>query len=375
MWLTTSQGKVFPNLYTLLLAPAGIGKSWILGKIKDIWLELKMLDRGPGSSGQRLHIAPDNMTSASLIDDLAAAQTRIIRGLQTMEQYHSLLIAAPELSVLLPQYDMEFFSKLLHFYDSPEQNYIETRRGKKGEPTVIPKPQLNIIGGMTPSYLGHLLPEQAWSMGFTSRMILIYAGEAPSFDLFSTTLTTGSEHKIYKDLIADATQIACLDGELTWSAAAQEVVRTWHKSGCAPVPEHPKLMSYLPRRLVHALKLITVACVSRTNEMVISEADAVTGIAWLLEAEQHIPEVFKEIGSASAGGAGAALNELHFYMLKEYNKNGQKALHAGRLINFLASKVPTYQVVQIIDLACKSRLIQEVGPGMYKPLAKTGGDF
>jgi hypothetical protein len=225
---------------------------------------------------------------------------------------------------------------------------------------VIPKPQLNILAGTTPSYLGHLMPEQAWTMGFTSRVILVFAGEAPELDLFAPKELNSRKASLWAKILHDAKILSQQFGELTWSEGAMEIVQTWYRGGLQPVPDHPKLLTYNARRLIHAMKLIIIASMSNGGSMVVSADDAATGISWLLHVEQGMPEIFKDISSNQQGGAGSALTELHYFAMREGNKNGNKPIHIGRLINFLGSRVPAYQVMQIIDLAEKSRLLERV---------------
>lgn len=365
IWVTSARQAVFPNLYTLLVGPPGVGKSKAISTMQDV---LRQLDL-PGRS---LHIAPDDMTPASLIDNLAKASTRLVMSDKELLEYHTLSIGASEISVLLPQHDMQFISKLIHFYDSPDHPFEESRRGTREHPTIIPRPQLNILAGTTPSYLGHLMPEQAWTMGFTSRVILIFAGEAPTLDLFAPQEDSRKKASLWAKILHDAKIMAQQYGEIKWTEGAMEIVTNWYRGGLVPIPDHPKLLTYNARRLIHAMKLITIASMSNGGDMTISADDAATGISWLLHAEQAMPEIFKDISANQTGGAGSALSELHYYAVREYNKGSNRPLHVGRLINFLGSRVPAYQVMQIIDLAERSRLLERVAgtTDMFTPKSR-----
>jgi len=354
VWVTSARQPVYPNLYTLLVGPPGVGKSKAISTMQDVIRQLTL-------PGRQLHIAPDDMTPASLIDNLAKAGTRLVMSDKELFEYHTLSIGASEISVLLPQHDMQFISKLIHFYDSPDHPFEESRRGTREHPTIIPKPQLNILAGTTPSYLGHLMPEQAWTMGFTSRVILIFAGNAPELDLFAPAEDSRKKAALWLKIMHDAKIIAQQFGEIKWTEGAMEIVTNWYRGGLQPVPDHPKLMTYNARRLIHAMKLITVATMSsNSQQMLVTPETAATGISWMLHAEQVMPEIFKDISANQSGGAGSAMTELHYFAMREFNKNGNNAIHVSRLIVFLGARVPSYQVMQIIDLAERSRLLERV---------------
>ena len=129
------------------------------------------------------NMAPMSMTHKGLIDHLASDQCSkqfINNGIY--EVYHSIMIAVPELGVLVPGHDLAFLSTLNELYNCGK--IYEERTRMKGEPLRIEYPHIHILSGTQPKFLGELFPEAAYGMGFTSRIIMVYAGEPVRVNLF-----------------------------------------------------------------------------------------------------------------------------------------------------------------------------------------------
>ena len=73
VWIKTGIGVLYPNLYTVLVAPPGIGKSILTS---TIWKMLYELSDNSDPNG--FHLASSSLTSASIVDDLREANRRIM---------------------------------------------------------------------------------------------------------------------------------------------------------------------------------------------------------------------------------------------------------------------------------------------------------
>ena len=343
VWVVTAGREAYPNLYVLLVGPPGVGKSEVLREVQRVWKAAVDL---PG--GRRLHVAPDNMTKAALIKVLSKAATRMVLSDVELIEYHSLNVVSSEFSVFFPAYDKEFMSVLTQLYDCLDEYHEE--RIHSGE-TRIPNPQLHLIGGTTPGFLSSTFPDQAWTMGFSSRLILIYAGEPVRVSLFSNG--GGRPQGLWNDLAHDAKLIAQLYGRLIWSPDAAEFLEDWNAKGCQPAPTHPRLTTYNTRRILQVLKLTIIACISRTSKMVILPDDVSTAISWLVEAEQHMPHIFRDMQGASSGGSNILLDLHHWAM------SLPQPIPEGRIINFISQRVQfPNQVLPLLQIALKQGMFE-----------------
>lgn len=357
VWVRSLGSRLFPNMYTVLVAPPGVGKTEITWRIRKLWESL-----------EDHHIASTSVTKASLIDELAEANRRWveINSADPVTHFNSLLLCINELGVLLPAYENEFMNTLTDLWDC--KHYSERRRTSKIE-IDIDNPQLNLVAACTPSYLMHVLPEGAWDQGFLSRTMLVYSGERQLRSLFAETAFDEEEFNTLQSGLMD---IANLFGEIRFEAAAAQAMDNFHLTDGEPRPDHPKLLSYNIRRTVHLLKLCMVFSVSRSDALVVTLEDWQRAYDALIEVEHHMPEIFKAM---SQGGAGKTMEEAWHFIFTTHAKEGKPVLK-HRLINFLQERVPVHNIQPTIDMMIQGHMIEkrlEVAGEAYVPRGKRAG--
>lgn len=353
VWTITAGRPTYPNLYVLLVGPPTSGKTVAIDIVYDFWREAKAF-----------HIAPKGMTTAALVDALKESSKKQLMG-GALVEYHSLLIAAPEFGTFIHAHDLEMLANLNDIWDSP-RTYGQRRRHHNGGKAIeIMHPQLNILAGAQPGFLASVMPEEAWSMGFTSRLLMIYGQEAPLISLFNgAPLDKGKA----KSLVTQMVQLSKAHGQFQWEPAAAAEIERWYGVRLEPMPTHSKLQNYNGRRILQFLKLIMVASVSRTIagtlELVIRLEDIQRAREWLLEAESKMPDVFREMVLKSDM---EVIKELHFACWQQFTNSKQKLLSSEFVYAFLANRTPSEKIGKIIETAVRSGFLEEVAPGAYKP--------
>lgn len=360
VWVRAFGGRLlYPNLYTLLVGNPGIGKTDAIREVFEF-----------GNTLPDMHLAPSNVSRASLVDSLAAATRSILRPTEDPAHitFNALIAAADELGVFLAQYESSFMSSLNKLYDGTI--YTEQKRSIK-DAIKIEKPLLNIIAGTTPAWLGSNLPETAWAEGFASRLMMIYSGERIKIDPFATIRT---DEELRKKLEDDLKDIHSLYGQLKWDEDVVDAFRKWYLEDCPPRPDHPRLEHYLPRRHIHFLKLCIVHCASRSNDMVIRLEDYQSAMDMFLEAEAYMPDVFRAI--RNIGSDSNVIDECYTYVYQIYHKEG-KGVAEHRIVQFLSQRVPAHSVVKVLEVMLGGGMLEVDGVGTapggknsYKPAPK-----
>lgn len=326
--LRTVRGSLAPNMFVLLVSPPGVGKSVIINEVLHLW-----------QSVEGLRIAPSAVTRAGLIDTLIEARKVDVSGSVPIV-YHSLLCASPEFGNLVPQYDNAWFNILNDLYDCGKIFSDVTRQhGEKR----IEHPHLTIIAGTQPKYLDILLPDAAFGMGFTSRLVLVYAGEGKYVSLFENT--TRSVHT-YEHLRHDLGRIAALNGDFYLTPEAIERWESIAQDGFAPIPQHSKLTHYNARRAVHLLKIMMCLSASERDDLRITEDHVDSALSLLHETERLMPQIFSQMVTK---GYADANEELLIHIKETFNAT-KKPIQETALIRFLVGKVPNQQIKNTIDL-------------------------
>lgn len=344
VWIVSADEPLYPNLYVILVAEPGRGKTKAI-RYTDHFLRA-MPD---------LHMAPHDVTKAALIDSIAkASQKKILNGTDLLE-YSSLTVVADEFGVLVPSHDLEFLSTLNRIFDNPD-NHRHERRGLKEAIDII-NPQLNIIAGTQPAYLSNLLPEEAWGMGFMSRVIMLYSTIRPRVKIFKSTPLDLDKMHILIDGLKKMTEMY---GALKWAENAEAAVEAWLDNELAPVPEHSKMQHYNERRLLHTLKLSMISAVSAGHDY-IHLTDFTRAKDWLLGAELTMPDIFRAMVQRSDR---QVMDELHFFAWKIYVKD-KSPIHESRIHAFLSNRTTSEKITRILDIAVKANIFD------FNPESKT----
>lgn len=358
VWVHTYGADLYPNLYVFLVGAPASGKTVPIDVVReDIWRELK----------EGYYVAPKSLTSAALSDTLAEAKVRILRpsSVPPFVEFNSLSILSPELGTFISSYDNDFIQRLTDLYDNGA--YEERRRGKDLN-LVLPKAQLNMLAGTTPSFLGSMLPIGAWDQGFISRVIMVFADYTERKDLFHVPQTSAS---LRNALVEDLRTIGSLYGKVDWDPEAGAAMQAWHMAGGPPAPDHIRLTNYCGRRTAHLLKLCTVASLSRSNERVIRLNDFEEALSWLLEAEMYMPEIFKAMKGSTQDGS--AIDETWYFIWSIWTKE-KVPVAEHRIVGFLQQRVPSYSVMKIFELLKTSQMIEFAGASssgsLWKPIPK-----
>ena len=346
-WVHSFGKTLYPNLYVILVAPPGGGKSFLIEVVGEFWNNI----------GQH-HVAPDSVSRASLADALTDAERHVIRVGESTYSFNSLLIASEELGTLIIAYDNEFMATLCKLYDcSP---YGERKRGKDLK-YKLDNPQLNFLSGTTPTYLSNLLPEGAWQGGFMSRTIVVYSGEIIYGDLnlyeeSSTAQEKSTSVKDKSNLMHDLKIIGNVFSKFTWTKESANIMQRWYETGGEPAPDHPKLLGYCTRRGAHLIKLCQVASISDSDDMVITIEHFQRALDWMIEVEHFMPDIFKAM---SQGGDGQLIKECWHFFYKIYLKK-QEPIKEYRLIRFLQERTPSHNVERILNLMVKGNMLKLV---------------
>lgn len=346
-------------MFVMFVAPPGVGKDRAIDPVTEMW-----------KASGKLKVAPTALTHKGLMDELADEKNS--RAVQlpdgSIDRFHSLLIAAPELGVILPEYDLGFLSMLNQLFMC--YDVFEERIRGRNEPTRITRPHIHFVAGTQPKYLSRFLPAEAFGMGFTARVMFVYASKAKRVSLFSTAQT---DQKLWARLVDDLKQIVGLYGEFTFTEEAQAAIEAWHISGCEKdAPTHSRLLNYIPRRILHLLKLCMVFSVSRSNSLQITLEDFEQAHALLLETEELMPQIFREMSSDTNQ---SQVEEAFNYIAQQYIAHGQRPVPEHRIIHFLSARVPLNQIEAMIEIMINAEMLavdkssaQPKGRRLLKPL-------
>lgn len=330
-----------PNMFIALLAGPGAGKSQAISAIRQIIL--------PACN---ISLIPASVTRAGLQDYMQENLQKRTAPDGSLMLSNECIALSEEMQGILPEHDIGHLTLYNELYDVRAVYKARTR--SSGEIN-LQSPYCSIITGAQPAFLASTLPEQAWGMGFMSRLIMVFETQRARTSAFEHD---DLDRKLQTKLITDLREISKLYGYFKWDKGARALYETWWvEKGGPPIPGAKRLaMGYNSRRDLHFFKLAMAFSLSRSNDLTITANDAQRAIALLLRTEDRMKSIFNEMAQAGATMALADIIET----VKAESLEG-KQLEEGRLTHMLMQRFPATQVRAIIDNMLKSQVLKQVG--------------
>jgi len=315
-YLVVRGERLFCNMYVLLVGPPATGKTRAIRSGHELIRKYSVM-----------RLLPAKTTGSKVIANVVGAfQTYAdASGMATMCAVSGFF---DEVVNFIAPRDYDFMAQLTDWYDSPKQWAYDTRaRGEEKAENVY----LSFVGGTTPRTLANMLGSQAFGMGFTSRLNIIFSEDTIETDPFADLGEVNLD-----PLVPGMEQFTSFCGEFTISEAAKNLVRQWVMSGMHPLPADSRFAEYNPRRWLHWLKLAMIhAIAAGTTE--VDTQHITKAKETLLEAEFVMPLALEYLGN---NPMAEAVKNLHMWALTDYITNKRSPISEGRILRKLMSDVP-----------------------------------
>lgn len=310
----------YPNMYIVLVGPPAARKGTALKPAREFM------------QGLGLTVSADETSRQALIQSLKESMAQNM-DLKTGEMvwHSSLVIYSPELSVFLRQ-DNELLEILCDWYDCRDNfEYRTLSRGSERTTNVW----AHMLGATTPTALQRSMPIEAFGTGLGSRIIFIYQSDKEKIVIFP-----GGDEAIKNKLKIDLEAINSLCGRFSYTDGFVERYTYWrYESEKNPPFTDDKLLGYLQRRPTQVFKLSMICNASRTDNMIITEADFEKALHYLTWAETYMPQTFYGMGQNPLGAIQARVMSIVMT---------HKKIKASELMAMFQEDVTKQQMSEII---------------------------
>lgn len=304
VWYSLPKGKaLFPNLYLLLVATPGIGKSTAGDRGVFDFLRAVRYD------GKGINFIPSQFTEAALITAMNHRK-RFSLGSEEYFQTSSYLYASEAsntlkeikgggspLPLITDVYDCgELWSKITQMHGLVEMREV----------------CFNLLGCCTFSFLNNLVPEKEVMGGFASRLLYIVQDEV----LIRTPQLGGGVDEdpvLKRKLIEDLQHIHLLAGRFSRSPEADQAYLEWFPKHDRKVQElsSERMQSFLARKHTNILKLAMVCSVSESDSLRIELRHWDRALSLFEEIEKKLPRIIGEsYGRDSQDGVNRKIMEV-----------------------------------------------------------------
>lgn len=335
--------KLFPNMYVMLVAEPGIGKTVPMDIVKEMMLKLK-----DDEDNSYLTFSSDEATRQQIIEQIG---NTFQPAPKMVEGEHGYVFFLAEFSTIMPEPDVTWMQSVARIWECPNTYNKAT---KEHGSDFLYWPYVNILAGVQPEWFHDGFPKGSYNMGLPARTMFIWSDEQPEVQFFRKVKQFTKEDHFMERL----EQIRRMWGEVEWTDEAAEMFQEWKNNGYPPAPTAPLMKHYCTRRSMHAGKLALIACAaSNPGSMQINKENLETAWRYLFEAERAMPTALQAVGGNTFKLSETAI--VHF-VGAEYARTG-RPVHESEVRKRLGDLVSTNWVQPIINELILQQRIRVVG--------------
>lgn len=333
--------KIHPNLFILLIAPPGVGKNVAIDPVNELW-----------SAAGCFNIITNRSTLPAFIENVGGNMQFVDwEGERVLT--NPACMALGEFGHFFKEKDTEMLNAINAFYDAKDVPFVD-RTISRGVVTVD-KPIMTIVTGTQPQYLDRVLPESAFQMGFATRLVMHYESQGGVGQVFGKIARP--QKSLFDAIVHDLVLLKSHVGQYEFANDAADLFEEWYQSGCAPKPDHPRLLDYCTRRWASAFKLCIIFSAARSNDLIIQRWAVEKAIALLLKAESTLPDAFAAMRGFSDN---AIIIETYNYVFKEFTHK-KLPVRENQVMAFLATRTQAHRIKAILDTMIVSGMLVEEG--------------
>lgn len=273
--------QLFPNMYTVLVGPAGGPK-----KSTAASLGIRLLNEIDGSRILREKLTPEGLIR--FFEEGAIAKKQDAEGTKFLIG-SDVFVFAPELSVFLSSasYNNGLIELLTTVYENPPEFQFTTKgAGQK----IVPNPGLNILGASNPEWLAKGVAEDSFGGGFMGRTVFVFqeSGRKVAWPKKSDEMEA-----LKLPLLADLGRMAQLRGAFSVSPEAEKIYEDWYNKHEV---EGGRMSGYYQRKPDHVLKLAMILSASFDDSLRIETPYMHAAFKMLEDVELTMEGAFAFIG-------------------------------------------------------------------------------
>jgi hypothetical protein len=309
---------LYPNLYTVLVAPTGrcmkstaaaIGVR-LLRKIDDV----KIMHE---------KITPEGLISymAGSLDGQKPSLKKVFSGKNVVVREEcNCFIFAPELSVFLGgvSYTAGLIELLTSLYEGKDR--WEYRTKTHGE-SILNNVNVNLFGCSNPEWLAKGFSEDAFGGGFMGRTIYVFQDEGKKI---AWPRKPKGMDELELKLMNDLIQMSELCGEYIVAQSGIDFYEDWYNTYKGDFTG--RMAGYYERKPDHILKLGMILAAARSNSLVVTEDDLRAALFLLDDVEKDMPSAFAYIGATNEA-------RISQHILEKINHAPMKFMSYRKLID------------------------------------------
>jgi hypothetical protein len=298
IWIEQGYFKTFLNLYTIIIAPAGV-----CAKSTSMDLGLKMLKE------IGFNVLEGAILKEKIIVEMLESEKAYVLPDGTAFPHSSTTFVANELNVLLST-GMDMVKFLVDIYDKDD---IYTYKTKNAGEYEVSNPYFNLIGAAVPQWFGSSVAQDMGATGFLARCIIVYQDKKrKKVPRIIITDKQKSQRSVCVDIL---TSIIDNFGPMAIAEEAWDYYAEWYLEQEISPTEDYRIASYLERRTkIHVIKVAALMALGDMRN-VVEVIDFKRAIHLFIETEYYMRTAY-----IIAGGNPLAIYINQTIKMLEINK-------------------------------------------------------
>lgn len=291
IWIDRKFYKIYPNLYTIMVAASAACKK---STATDIGISIL-------ESLKNVRIYHERLTTEGLIDFMAEGQPEQLGS--KIQTDSSIIIYASELAVFLSRatFAQDIIPILTSLYLGKKiWEYKTIKRGHIKVVNVSP----SFLGATTPESLAKCMPLDVFGLGFAGRIVFVVEKEVGKKIAWMS-----KNEDLEKLLIQELDHISKLYGEMQVSDQTKRFYKDWYDS-YTPKESHPALLGFYQRKPDLVLKIALILSINYNDALTLSEHHITAAISMIEAIEDNMYLAFQYTGTESAALSQEVLDFL-----------------------------------------------------------------
>lgn len=346
VWIERPKFKLYPNIYTILVGPPGVGKGTAINPLLEVL-----------NIAGTANISPDRITAEELIKSLAdgfGAGIKTTAGKVSIHKDSTTIIAATELPIYLnsSNWTLELMCELWDNKPMGTSYSTKTKGSFTATDTCV-----SLVGGCVPDFIRKINKDamSAVTGGFTTRCIFVYAGDKIYKDPWKVVDQT-IEKKMKDALANDLVHISTLQGEIKFTLAAQ-TMWTKHVNGVTNNQdpfESEVLAGFKSRNMAHTFKAAMALSVAESDKLVIDDRHMYNAIGLVNKVRDKIDIVFRCVGESPIAMAQDRV-------LTFVDREG--IVSRSKILRYLGRHITDEDLTKVMRVLVGSGLVKEIQQG------------
>ena len=363
---------LFPNIYTLLIGPAGVGKGTAL-RAANVLLRAAHREDAQGNTmarrvgHQMVNIPlyfklPDSVTFEKLVNEFCEPYvTKTIDHPSGVGKYSysAAYFCLEELASLFRREKSEDVARfLLNLYDNEPFEYATKKNGQ----SLLHNSCLNLLAGTTLEFIRSSEKSGMLGEGLFSRMFIVHA-EEPRHVRYDYGTMTAAQAESLLQLQKHVALLSQLSGRIIETPDVMEYMEAWWQLEAKRLSIYraDKLGDYFSRRKIHVKKLAAAIHFAESFDLTIPLATWIKAIELVRSLEPNIIKIARRTGRSLSYIA----QEKVLHLLRRAPDN---TLPTQTVYLELSTDLSFYDIKQLLELLLQAGLINE-NAGQIKLLA------